>query len=151
MSVSACCGGCTELCQASVVLNAGSKHQSGIAWNTEPCKINLGSCGRLAFFLEYSEFGALLAFSCFCLQIRGKAARELQAVPVGNGNGNLHWKVLLVCFFSPEHEVCLLNSICFAVPFPQTLSLPLVERTVPQELLLSHLPGKCLCLMPSLP
>lgn len=88
-SVSAHPSGCTKLCQALVVLNAGSKQRSGIAGNTEPCKSNLGGCGRLAFFLDYSKFRALLALPCFCLQMREKAAGEWQAAPAGNGNGKL--------------------------------------------------------------
>ena len=74
------------------------------------------------------------------------------------GMGNLHWQMLLVCFFSPEHEVCLLNSL-FPVPFFRMLSLLLVllplllERTVPGSKAAPHLtlPGTCLCLMPPLP
>lgn len=88
-SVSAHPGGCTELCQASVVLNAGSKHCSGIAWNRELCKSNLGGCGRLAFFLDYSKCRVLLAFPCFCLQTREEAAGERQTSPAENGNGKL--------------------------------------------------------------
>lgn len=88
-STSARHGGCTELCQASVVLNAGSKHRSGIAWNTELCKSNLGGCGRLAFFLDYSKGRTLLASPCFCLQTRKEAAGELKAAPAGTGNGKL--------------------------------------------------------------
>lgn len=88
-SISARPGGCTELCQASVVRNAGSKHQSGIAWNTEPCKSNLGGCGRLAFFLDYSKCRTLLAFPCLCLQTREEVAGERQAATTGNGNGKL--------------------------------------------------------------
>lgn len=89
MSVSAHPGGCTELCQASVVLNAGSKHRSSIAWNRELCKSNLGGCGRLAFFLDYSKSRVLLAFPCFCLQTREEAAGERQTAPAENRNGKL--------------------------------------------------------------
>lgn len=88
-SISAGPGGCTELCQASVGLNAGSKHRSGVAWNRELCKSNLGGRGRLAFFLDYSKCRALRASPCFCLQTRKEAAGEQQAAPAGSGNGKL--------------------------------------------------------------
>ena len=72
--------------------------------------------------------------------------------------GKLHWQMLLVCFFSPEREVCLLNAL-FPVPFPRTLSLPLVllplllERTIPVSKASPRLTlsGTRLCLMPPLP
>lgn len=110
-------GGCAELCQASLDLNTGSKCGSGTAWNTELCKSNLGGCGRLPFFLDYSKCGALLAFPCFCLQTREEAAGEQQAAPVGNANGKL-------ALSNASYLLFKLRTRCLSrIPFSQYLSL----------------------------
>lgn len=100
MIISACCSGCTELCQASVVLQALSIEvvQSGIQSHA---KAILSGCGRLAFFLDYSKCRVLLAFPCFCLQMSGEA--DFICGEMGMGMGNLHWQMLFVWFFLAQN------------------------------------------------
>lgn len=82
--------------------------QSGIQSHA---KAILSGCGRLAFFLDYSKC------SVACLPL---------LLPANEWGGRLHLRgngklalanAFCLVLFSPEHEVCLLNSL-FAMPLP---------------------------------
>lgn len=92
-----------------MVLNAGSKHQGSVAWNTEPCKSNLGSRCRFGIFLILLYMQNVACFPLLLPAAEGEGAWG----ETGCTHGKWDWETLTgkcSCwlFFSPEHEACLL-------------------------------------------